>query len=328
MVASTIKERDYAIDIVKFIAVLMIINSHADICYPKLKILATGGAIGDCLFLFCSGFTLFMGKMMSFGDYYKRRIIRIYPSVILSVFFVHLVSLNYDINMIEFIGRNFIVAIMIYYVLLYFIRKYAIDKIKWVILCVGIVSLIIYIVWFPYKYEVGENGLYGITTHYRWIPYFIAILIGALVGMHRKKLKNNTRKDIFKFALCFAFFYVFQYAAKKYIPIAPFQFVTLLPLMGILFYLYKICNCKVMHRIYNSRIGHFIIMVIGGLCLESYLVQNPLFTDKMNNIWPVNLVIITCVIFVSAYALRCLSRLFLQTFREDSYNWEKVFSLY
>lgn len=55
------KERDYAIDIVKFLAVLLIINSHADIMYPQFKMLATGGAIGDCLFLFCSGFTLFWG---------------------------------------------------------------------------------------------------------------------------------------------------------------------------------------------------------------------------------------------------------------------------
>ena len=55
------KERDFAIDIVKFIAVLLIIYSHADIMYPRMQILATGGAIGDCLFLFCSGFTLFLG---------------------------------------------------------------------------------------------------------------------------------------------------------------------------------------------------------------------------------------------------------------------------
>ena len=59
------KERDIAIDIVKFLAVLLIINSHADIMYPKLQILATGGAIGDCLFLFCSGFTLLMGGVIA-----------------------------------------------------------------------------------------------------------------------------------------------------------------------------------------------------------------------------------------------------------------------
>lgn len=55
------KDRDSAIDIVKFLAVLLIINSHADMMYPHMKMLATGGAIGDCLFLFCSGFTLFWG---------------------------------------------------------------------------------------------------------------------------------------------------------------------------------------------------------------------------------------------------------------------------
>ena len=39
------RERDFAIDVVKFLAVLLIINSHADIMYPQLKILATGGGL-------------------------------------------------------------------------------------------------------------------------------------------------------------------------------------------------------------------------------------------------------------------------------------------
>jgi peptidoglycan/LPS O-acetylase OafA/YrhL len=56
------KKRDISIDIIKFLAVLFIINSHADVCYPKYSALATGGAIGDALFLFCSGYTLFLKK--------------------------------------------------------------------------------------------------------------------------------------------------------------------------------------------------------------------------------------------------------------------------
>lgn len=74
------KQRDIAVDIVKFFAVFLIINSHADICYPKYGILATGGAIGDSLFMFVSGFTLFLGTWVRFDNYYKRRINRIYPS--------------------------------------------------------------------------------------------------------------------------------------------------------------------------------------------------------------------------------------------------------
>lgn len=322
------KERDIAIDVVKFLAVLLIINSHADIMYPKFQILATGGAIGDCLFLFCSGFTLFWGGQKSFGCYYKRRICRIYPSVIMSVLFVHLISMNPTFELKELAGGNFIMAIMVYYVLLYFVRKYALDNIGMVLIGVTLVSLAVYILWFPYKYEVSSKGLYGITTQYRWIPYFGAMLIGAVVGMKRKDLNYHAWWDFGKLMLCLALFYSIQFAAKIYRPVAPWQVVTLLPLMGITVYFYKWCNCDYMNRIYQSKWGNAVIMVVGGLCLESYLIQYCLFTDKMNEIWPLNLLIIVVIILLCSYIVRCIARWFVQTFRTEDYEWKKVFSLY
>ena len=326
--SKTIKERDIAIDIVKFMAVLLIINSHADIMYPKLSIMATGGAIGDCLFLFCSGFTLFWGGQRSFGSYYKRRISRIYPSVIISVLFVHLISMNPTFELKELSGGNFIIAIMIYYVLLYFIGKYALAKIDLILFGVAMISMIVYVFWFPYKYEVSSNGLYGITTHYRWIPYFSAMILGAFVGMKRKELKYHAWWDFTKLLICATLFYSIQFAAKLFRPIAPWQIVTLLPLMGITVYLYKCCNCGWIKKVYESKVGNFIIMVVGGLCLESYLIQGALFTDKMNNIWPLNLLIIVLFILFCSYVVRCLARLFAQTFRIEDYEWRRIFSLY
>lgn len=41
------------------------------------------GAIGDVLFFFCSGYTLFLCRERRFDNYYKRRINRIYPTVIM-----------------------------------------------------------------------------------------------------------------------------------------------------------------------------------------------------------------------------------------------------
>ena len=52
-----------------------------ELLYGKYSVLATGGAIGDVLFFFCSGFTLFLGKKGRFDNWYKRRINRIYPTV-------------------------------------------------------------------------------------------------------------------------------------------------------------------------------------------------------------------------------------------------------
>lgn len=56
------KPRDTAIDFVKFLALFLVLNSHMGECYPKYQFLATGGAIGDALFFFASGFTLFLGS--------------------------------------------------------------------------------------------------------------------------------------------------------------------------------------------------------------------------------------------------------------------------
>lgn len=39
------QERDYSIDILKFLAVFLIINSHMDALYVKYSMLATGGQL-------------------------------------------------------------------------------------------------------------------------------------------------------------------------------------------------------------------------------------------------------------------------------------------
>ena len=295
--------------------------------YPHLKMLATGGAIGDCLFLFCSGFTLFLGGQKTFSGYYKRRINRIYPSVFAAAIFVHIISLNPQIHYLQLLGGEFIIAIMVYYVLLYYVQKYAINHLKGILGAVVIISLIVYMLWFPYKYEVSSNGIYGITTLYRWVPYFGAMLLGAIIGLKRKKLKYHSLWDFIKLAFCVAVFYSIQFAAKIYRPIAPWQVVTLLPLMGITVYLYKVCNNYWMKRLYKTKWGNAIIMFVGGLCLESYLIQYSLFTDKMNSIWPLNLFLIVLLILACSYLVRCLARLFAQTFRTEDYEWQKVFEL-
>lgn len=54
-------KRDPSIYILKCLAVMLVVWSHCDKVMP-LAGMATGGALGDGLFLFCSGFTLFLGR--------------------------------------------------------------------------------------------------------------------------------------------------------------------------------------------------------------------------------------------------------------------------
>lgn len=62
------RQRDTSIDILKFIAVLAITNSHAGLLYGQYSALATGGAIGDVLFFFASGFTILLGGGQNAGQ--------------------------------------------------------------------------------------------------------------------------------------------------------------------------------------------------------------------------------------------------------------------
>ena len=238
-----------------------------------------------------------------------------------------MLSLNPQINYMQLLGGEFIIAIMVYYVLLYYIKEYSREKVPLLLVGVAIISLLIYVLWFPYKYEVSLKGIYGITTQYRWIPYFAAMLIGAYVGMKRKELSYRPWLDFIKLIICVTVFYGIQFGAKIYRPLAPWQVVTLFPLMGITIYFYKCCNCNWLKRIYQSKWGNAVIMIVGGLCLESYLIQQTLFTDAMNHIWPLNLVIIVFVILFCSYVVRCMARWFAQTFRTEDYEWKKIFSL-
>lgn len=217
---------------------------------------------------------------------------------------------------------------MIYYMLIYAIKRYAVKYIPHIIALTGIVSLVVYVEWFPYKYLTGEKGIYGITTLFRWIPYFAFMLFGSWMGLKRKDLKFHAVFDFLKMIASLLFFYGIQFAAMKYAVVAPYQIITLLPLMGIVYYFYKWCHAKFWEKLYSKKIGYTIIMTISGLCLESYLIQYSVFTTKMNGIFPLNLPIMVIIVLLASFLCKCLSRLFSQTFREGDYNWKEVVKLY
>lgn len=218
---------------------------------------------------------------------------------------------------------------MAYYILLYAVQRYCMRHFKWVVAVLVVATLAAY--WFfPYKYETSSKGIYGITTLFRWIPYFGMMLMGAWIGLKVKNGNMDVRTqwtDGLLLLGCIGMFYGVQLLSKRYVAIAPCQIVTLPFLAGIVYYIWKLCNARCLRRIYENKLCNKAIMLIGGLCLESYLIQRYLFTDALNWIFPLNLPIITAYILLMAYVCRCVARAFSQTFRTEEYEWGKVFSL-
>jgi len=325
------KERKIGIDILKFLAVLFILNSHMGMLYGKFAALATGGAIGNVLFFFCSGFTLFLKPFNGVGgfpDWYKGRINRIYPTVfavaiVLCLFF----NQHHDIVWIFLYGGQwFIPCIMVYYVVLYFIGVFLRDKLNWVMGAVALAFCGLYYAMdleFPYS-------LYGDDVHeLKWYLYFIFMLLGARMGMMDTSslAKHQWRNFLLALMSCAAFYAISELTIK--VEQAAFLHVlTVVPLLLMLYFLYLWADGAWARRLYQSRVGNFVIRFVGGLCLEIYLIQNWLITDVINFLFPLNILIIACIIVLAAYLIRCLARFLAQTFKEAPYDWRKMFSAY
>lgn len=318
------KERNISIDILKFFAALLITNSHMELLYGKYSILATGGAIGDVLFFFCSGFTLFLGRMGRFDNWYKRRINRIYPTVLAwAILGAFIFNQHYGMDYIIIHGGGwFVTCIMIYYVILYMIKRFMFNQLRLVFVIASIITIIWYLL-----IDRSENyNMYG-ATYFKWCHYFLFMLLGAMMGVSKKEYKYNFRCDLTKLLSIVILYYAILFSGKLYPICSELQIVSLIPLLYIVYYSYKICNSETMKRLYNNKMLGWLMKFIGGLCLEIYLVQSILFTDKMNRIFPLNIIIMFVIIIFVAYILRCMARIFSQTFKDGNYDWKAIIKL-
>lgn len=321
---NNLKKRNIGIDVLKCIAAVLITNSHMDILYSN-DIFATGGSIGNSLFFFASGFLLFLKPMGRFDNWYKKRVNRIYPTVfawaILSTLFFD--AQDDIINIILYGGDWFITCIMIYYVVIYFINQYMRNylMLSWVI------STLIVVVWYilldkPTGYDM--NGI----TYFKWGYYFLFMLMGAMMGGAEKQLRHRFGSDLLKLIGCVVLYYAILLGSRQFEILNQLQILSLLPLLGTTYYFYKVANSDPLKQIYQHKIGGAVIKIIGGLCLEIYLVQVSLFTDQFNDYFPLNLIATFFVILIAAYILRCSSRLLSQIFKDQDLDWKGVFRLY
>lgn len=315
-------KRITSIDIFKFLAVLAVLNSHLDPAYASYSFLATGGAFGDALFFFASGFMLFRGPSIRFDNFYKKRISRIYPTVFI-VAIVGALFFNKNDNIITILlsgGGWFVSCIMIYYVLLWIIKRWFFFKIKWIWVIIALVT----IVWFYVGYDkTTAESMYG-NTYFKWCFFFIFMLQGAVMGLNPLKYQYKSWKWLM-LGICIAIWYGILFLANKYVIAERFQYISIFPLLGVTYYTFCICNSNICERIYNRKYLGQLIFIIGGLSLECYLIQFFLISDKLNYIFPLNIPILVLTILLVAYGVNFCSNVFSQTFCKGEYEWDKIF---
>ncbi len=149
-------KRNNGIDFLKFIAAIMITNSHYIELYKDHNIsYATLGVHGNALFFFISGFFVTNiessnGQYLSFDIWIKNKIIRLWPPMIVFFIFANLIFFK-EITWYDFLFagqywfvRCFIVSFSIIYFVLKYLKAYSV-----LILCMSILLTAIYILISP-----------------------------------------------------------------------------------------------------------------------------------------------------------------------------------
>lgn len=171
------KERNFSIDILKCLAAILITWSHMEPAFGPYSWLCTGGSIGDALFFFCSGYTLFLGtEPNGFFNWYKKRIKRIYPTVFMWALFTTLIlgSTSDIVTIICGNGYFFIPCIMLFYIFLYPVRIFFKNHLGECL----IGSLIILSV----SYFFVDHTNFHADYIWRFCNFFSIMLAGAYLG--------------------------------------------------------------------------------------------------------------------------------------------------
>lgn len=163
---ATAKQRLISIDVLKALAVVLILNHRMHLSYGEWSMFATGGALGCGLFFFISGYCLAKASESTFKDWMLRRMSRLLPPVLIIAFIN-----NYGyLQMGTYWFLQFIVA---YYLIYYFIKTYALKYLRHIIA----VCSIIFVVYFVSDgYMLGN--MYGDSVG-RPFLFFLFFLCGV-----------------------------------------------------------------------------------------------------------------------------------------------------
>lgn len=320
------KVRDKGIDFLMFIAVLLVVNSHLDTMYPeKCRFLATGGIFGDALFFFCSGYKLFLGGMGRFDNWYKRRVVRIYPSIIVwDILAALLFSLPLTVSSVfdgwKENGYWFVKCIMLHYLGLYIIRRFLFHYLKMVMFFVCAGALI----WWVIAYSPEFAYMMFSAPKFQWYYMFIFTLMGAVLGC---STQGNFRSGmVLLLPLSLVGHYGFLKCVDLFPALTPVRIFALIPMAGVIYGLYIISRTEVVTKIMNMKLAGSMISLCGGLCLEVYISHLCLVTTAYNHLFPINIIVFFILTFLLAYVIRCLSRFVVQTFNKDApYDYGAIF---
>jgi len=325
-----LRYRNYGLDFMKFIAAIFITNSHFIPIYKDVNVgLATLGVHGNALFFFVAGFLLIAGFQTNentFGNWFKKRIQRLWPAVFLWTLIVSIVwndTLTWQ-KIVVAPEYWFLQCIVIFYAIYYFVGKRMLNRGgNWRCFLSSVLVSVVYAFLMP----KSAGSIFHSSWHY--VCHFSVMVLGGLAFIYKDKIK----KEYFFMDLIWLGFSFIAYFAvmaigkgqtdwKYYI-----QIIALIPLHTFCWFFYKVCSYSWCDKIFLTKRLRWPFITVSSLTLEIYIVQFHIITDKYNSLFPISWIIVFAQICFAAYLLRVCVNVFIQFMRKEDWNWSAVIHL-
>lgn len=302
---------------IRALGMLLIINSHLDGYYP-IPHIGTGGALGNSIFFCLSAFGIYLSQQTnckSFSEWFKGRIIRIYPSMwIVHIFLTMTIMIilgNFNTDYVmTFIGHFFnpphwfIRVLLIYYVLAFFFLK---PGQKSELFCMfGVLSIIYFSLYF-FWLDLSQWSVEA--PPFKLIHYFIIFLFGIYLAEKNKSITYTGSHNFVVLLLLVALVYGHKFLMTKGL-YPEFQFSQQVAMYPIIFYLLKISRSPfVSSMLSKSTVVSSIVKFISDHTLELYMIQETLAGPvlKLNLSFPLNAITFICSTFILSSIVKRLA---------------------
>lgn len=326
------KKRNIALDIIKVLGVIFITNAHSwDLWEIIDRRIATGGVQGVTFFFFVSGFAMMIGKTKckSCVEFVRDKIKRLWPPLIIWSLLSNALGRE-EITWKTFFALEFrywfISCIFIYYIITFFIVKGSVA-IKWCVLLAGVFFSVIITLFLPKV----DHSIY-IDYHYYY--YLVSMILGMIVAQTTSKyiMMVQNQKFFMRFlwlimsmVCCLSYFVIIEKSKGMDNPYYYMQLLALLPLnLMVLFIYFAFSGISVNNFVANHKILRWPIVAISQLSLEIYIVQFVVISGKFNDLFPYSFLINYLFVFMVAYCLKVLTKIFINIFNKkkiDPYDW-------
>lgn len=298
------------ITILKVIATFLITWFHFKWTVPKdYSFLFIGGAIGNSLFFYASGYLLKFRDEQFKGEWILNKITRLYPSVWVFLTLTLFLGNNLSVSWQNYLYPTpfwFINCILVFYLFVYLFRKLFSDchntKGRNILLIsIFVIYVVNYFINVDHSKIILDEG--GIKS---WFYFFFFFIWGYRDSIS-KKCYNGTWKSALFFPFFIGLFYLYKIIGSKSEIAVLLQFVFI-PLLLSLVVLSARYFASFLYKIKISETKKYIISYISNLTLDIYIVQVFLINKLMPSIiFPFNICVIFLAIILSGIMVQYLA---------------------